>query len=290
MGIRAKLNLGLLAVFALAAGASWLFLSHQFEANARREVVQNARIMMSAANAVRSYTIAEVVPAVMREQTDWVAPLTVPSYAAQYNFRAVRAEHPDYSYKEAALNPTNPADRAADWEADFINAFRNDTGLTELLGEREVRGERVLTLARPITIRDQACLTCHSTVEAAPQRMVAAYGTSNGFGWRMHETVGAQLVSVPMAAALRSANANLTSAMAVLLAIFAGLMLGLNLLLHFVILNPISRIVRFATAASLDKPVEQDLLPTGRDEIGELGRAFQRMRRSLEEAAKMLGA
>lgn len=290
MGIRAKLNLGLLAVFALAAGASWLFLSHQFEANARREVVQNARIMMSAANAVRSYTIAEVVPAVMREQTDWVAPLTVPSYAAQYNFRAVRAEHPDYSYKEAALNPTNPADRAADWEADFINAFRNDTGLTELLGEREVRGERVLTLARPITIRDQACLTCHSTVEAAPQRMVAAYGTSNGFGWRMHETVGAQLVSVPMAAALRSANANLTSAMAVLLAIFAGLMLGLNLLLHFVILNPISRIVRFATAASLGKPVEQDLLPTGRDEIGELGRAFQRMRRSLEEAAKMLGA
>jgi protein-histidine pros-kinase len=288
MGIRAKLNLGLLAVFAVAALLSWAFLSHQFEAGARREVMQNARIMMSAANAVRGYTMAEVVPAVMREQTDWVAPLTVPSYAAQYNFRAVRAEHPDYTYKEAALNPTNPADRALDWEADFINSFRNDANLTELLGEREVRGERVLTLARPITVRDQACLTCHSTVEAAPRRMVAAYGTTNGFGWRMHETVGAQLVSVPMAAALRSAHANLASAMGVLLAIFAGLILALNLLLQFVILNPIGRIVRVATAASLGRPVEENLVLTGRDEIGELSRAFQRMRRSLEEAMKML--
>ncbi|MGX9965597.1 c-type heme family protein [Roseomonas sp. F4] len=290
MGIRAKLNLGLLAVFALAAAAAWVFLSQQFEAGARREVLQNARIMLSAANAVRTYTIAEVVPAVMRERADWVAPLTVPSYAAQYNFRAVRAEHPDYTYKEAALNPTNPADRALDWEADFINSFRNNTSLTELLGERQVRGERVLTLARPITIRDPACLTCHSTVEAAPARMVAAYGPTNGFGWRMNETVGAQLVSVPMQAALRSAQANLLSAMAVLLGIFIGLMVALNLLLHFVILRPMDRIVRIATAVSLGKPVEENFTVTGRDQMGELGRAFQRMRRSLEEAVRMLGA
>ena len=42
-----------------------------------------------------------------------------------HDIRAVRADHPDYTYKEAALNPTNPADRALDWEADFINNFRN---------------------------------------------------------------------------------------------------------------------------------------------------------------------
>jgi protein-histidine pros-kinase len=290
MGIRTKLNLGLLAVFALAALAAWLFLSQQFAAQARREVVQNARIMMSAANAVRSYTIREVVPAVMREQEDWVAPLTVPSYAAQTNFRAVRAEHPEYTYKEAALNPTNPADRAQDWEADFINGFRNNPTLAESLGERDVLGNRVLTLARPITIRDAACLTCHSTPEAAPARMVAAYGSSNGFGWRMNETVGAQLVSVPMAAALRSADANLLSAMAVLLAIFAGLMLALNLLLHVVILRPIVAMARTASAVSLGQAGMEEFAASGKDEIAELGRAFTRMRRSLEQAVRMLGS
>jgi protein-histidine pros-kinase len=290
MGIRSKVNLGLLTVFALAAISAWLFLSQQFATQARREVVQNARIMMSAANAVRTYTIREVVPAVMREQADWVAPLTVPSYAAQSNFRAVRAEHPDYTYKEAALSPINPADRAQDWEADFINSFRNDPALTEALGERDVLGNRVLTLARPITIRDGACLTCHSTPDAAPARMVAAYGSNNGFGWRMGETVGAQLVSVPMAAALRSADANLLSAMSVLLAIFAGLMIALNLLLHLVVLRPIERLVRTASAVSLGQSSTEEFAATGRDEIGELGRAFTRMRRSLEQAVRMLGA
>lgn len=290
MGIRTKLNIGLLLVFSIAFAGAWLVLDRQFVASARDDVVQNARIMMSAANAVRTYTIEEVVPAVMREQADWIAPLTVPSYAAQTNFRAVRAEHPDYAYKEAALNPTNPADRAQDWEADFINRFRNMPGLTELIGERDTVNGRQLTLARPITIRDEACLTCHSTPERAPVRMVAAYGRANGFGWRLNETVGAQLVSVPMALALDSARANLISAMSVLLAIFAGLMLALNALLYIVVIRPVTQMARTATAVSLGQPDAAEFAVKGQDEIAELGRSFTRMRRSLDQAAKMLGA
>ena len=294
MGIRTKFNLGLLVVFAVAFAAAWVFLDRQFVETARRDVLQNARIMLSAANAMRTYTIEEVVPAVMRERTDWVAPLTVPSYAAQKNFRAVRADHPDYTYKEAALNPTNPADRAQDWEADFINSFRNNPALAELIGERATANGRILTLARPITIRDEACLTCHSTPEAAPARMVAAYGRANGFGWRMNETVGAQLVSVPMALALSSAQNNLVSAMALLLAVFAGLLAAVNLLLHLVVIQPVTRMSRVATAVSLGQPAIEEFQPPGsnpgRDEIAELGRAFTRMRRSLDQAVKMLGA
>jgi protein-histidine pros-kinase len=289
MGIRTKFNLGLLAVFLVGFGAAWLFLDRQFVATARLDVLQNARIMMSAANAVRAYTAEEVLPAVMRGSADWIAPVTVPSYAAQTNFRAVRADHPEYTYKEAALNPTNPADRALDWEAELINAFRNDIRLTELIAERTTLAGPVLTLARPIIIRDEACLTCHSTPERAPARMVAVYGRANGFGWRMHEAVGAQIVSVPMALALDSARENLISAMAILLAVFAGLMLALNLLLHFVVIRPVTRMSRAATAVSLGQPEAEEFVATGRDEIGELGRAFTRMRRSLDQAIKMLG-
>lgn len=288
MGIRAKLNIGLLAVFAVAFLASWWFLDRQFVATARQDVLQNARIMMSAANAVRTYTINEVVPAVRRENEDWIAPLTVPSYAAQTNFRTVRADHPDYTYKEAALNPTNPADRALDWEADFINSFRNTPGLQEMVGERETPSGPVLTLARPITVQNEACLSCHSTPDRAPARMVAAYGAANGFGWRMGETVGAQLVSVPMALALRTAQSNLISAMAILLMIFGGLMIALNLLINMVVLRPMARITATATAVSLGQADAEEFPAEGRDEIAELGRAFTRMRRSLDQAVKML--
>jgi Protein of unknown function (DUF3365) len=44
----------------------------------------------------------------------------------------------------------------------------------------------------------QACLSCHSTPEAAPATMVALYGAQNGFGWKQGEVVGAQVVSIPL--------------------------------------------------------------------------------------------
>ena len=199
MGIRLKFNLGLLAVFLAAFVSAAIILDKQFEDAAREDVIQNARIMLSAANAVRSYTATEIVPAVTRGDTAWISPVIIPSYAAQTNFRAVRADHPEYTYKEAALNPTNPTDRASDWEADFINAFRNNPALTVLSGERDTPTGRAMTLALPLTIRDPACLVCHSTPDRAPPRMVEVYGPTNGFGWRLNETIGAQIISVPMA-------------------------------------------------------------------------------------------
>lgn len=289
MGIRLKFNLGLLAVFVLAFTGAAIFLDRQFQASAREGVVHNARIMLSAANAVRRYTSEEIAPAVTRGDRAWISPVIIPSYAAQTNFRALRADHPDYTYKEAALNPTNPADRALDWEADFINAFRNNPELTVLTGERATPTGPALTLALPITIRDPACLVCHSTPDQAPPRMVEVYGPNNGFGWRINETIGAQIVSVPMAVPLAGARANLISALGILLAVFVGVMLMLNLLLHYIVIGPVTRMSRIATAVSLGQGAEAEDFAAGRDEMGELGRAFTRMRRSLDQAVKMLG-
>ncbi|HYF07960.1 MAG TPA: DUF3365 domain-containing protein, partial [Acetobacteraceae bacterium] len=217
-------------------------------------------------------------------------PSTVPSYAAQTNLRAVQQENRDFTYKEAALNPTNPNDRATDWETDFINTFRNNRSLGELIGERDTPTGRVLTLARPITITDPGCLTCHSTPDRAPRAMVATYGAQNGFGWQMNETVGAQLVSVPMEVALRQAQRNLTSAMGILAVVFLAAMLVLNLLLNTLVIRPVLRMAELATAVSLGRGGEEEFNTTAKDEIGELGRAFTRMRRSLDQAMKMLGS
>jgi hypothetical protein len=45
-------------------------------------------------------------------------PQSIPFYASTENFNYFRGQYPEYSYKEAALNPTNPRDRTVDWEAD----------------------------------------------------------------------------------------------------------------------------------------------------------------------------
>lgn len=290
MGVRSKFNLALLVVFALGFATAWFYLERQFIQAARNEVLQNARIMLSAANAVRGYTIREVRPLIERLETGRFEPATIPSYAAQTNFRAVQQENRDFAYKEAALNPTNPTDRATDWEADFINTFRNNRTLTELIGERTTPTGRALTLARPITITDANCLACHSTPDRAPRAMVATYGSSNGFGWQLNETIGAQLVSVPMELALRQATTNLYSAMGILAVVFVAAMIVLNLLLNLLVIRPVLRMATLATAVSLGQGGDEEFATTAKDEIGELGRAFTRMRRSLDQAMKMLGS
>jgi HAMP domain-containing protein len=289
MGLRAKFNLAVLAVFLLGFAGAWVFLDQRFRETARAEVLQNARIMLSAANAVRNYTARETGPLIAAAATTRFEPTTVPSYAAQTNFHAVQAENRDYSYKEAALNPTNPADRATDWEADFISNFRNRPELAELIGERPTPTGPALTLARPITITDRQCLTCHSTPDRAPAAMIQTYGQANGFGWQQNETVGAQLVSVPMALAINQARDNLHATMAILFGIFLGIMLILNLLLDLLVIRPVVRLSRIATAVSLGQPEVEDFSRGGHDEIARLAAAFTRMRRSLDNAMKMLG-
>jgi HAMP domain-containing protein len=290
MGLRLKFNLAIVAVFAVGFAAAWIALERQFVASARDEVLQNARIMMAAANAVRLSTSQRVGPMLAAASGERFEPMSVPSYAAQSNFKALTERYPDFTYKEAALNPTNPADRATDWEADFITAFRSRGGVEELTGERDTPTGKVLTLARPIAVSSEACLRCHSTPDRAPPAMVAQYGANNGFGWTMGETVAAQVVSVPMAVALDKARRNLHAAMGLLAAVFAGVMVVLNVLLHLAVVRPVVRIARIATDVSLGRADAPEFAAAGRDEIGELGRAFTRMRRSLDQAMRMLGA
>ena len=75
----------------------------------------------------------------------------------------LRKKYPDYTYKEAALNPTNPRNRAVEWETDIVNAFRSQPERGEISGMRETPTGRSLYLARPFQIKDPACLACHTT-------------------------------------------------------------------------------------------------------------------------------
>ena len=120
--------------------------------------------------------------------------------------------------------------------------------------------------------------------------MVAAYGTTGGFGWQLNETIGAQLVSVPMDLALRQAATNLYSAMGILAVVFVAAMIVLNLLLNILVIRPVLKMASLATAVSLGQAGEAEFVTTGKDEVSELGRAFTRMRRSLDQAMKMLGS
>jgi HAMP domain-containing protein len=283
-----KFNLVLLGIFMfgflIAGYVSWSAL----QANAREEILQNARLMMEAALSSRNYTTTQVKPLLETQLKYRFLPQSVPAYAATEQFNELRKKHPDYAYKEATLNPSNPRNRATDWEADVVNNFRQTATVSEMVGERDTPMGRSLYLARPIPVKSQACLDCHSTVDAAPKTMVELYGNANGFGWKMDEVIGAQIVSVPMAVPIARANATFKAFMGSLAAVFLAIFVLLNVMLYTMVIRRVTRLAGIADQVSLGNLEAGEFKTQSKDEIGTLTEAMGRMKASMVQAMKML--
>jgi len=284
-----KFNLVLLLAFIIGLGLAAYLSDQLLKQNAREEVLQNARIMMESAMGARAYTAQRIQPLLTLQMKREFRPETIGAFAAGQSFKALREKFPEYTYKEAALNPTNPNDRASDWEADIIHEFRNNAERKELIVERDTPTGRMLNLARPLGIYNENCLVCHGRVEDAPKTMTDIYGVNNGFGWKMNEIIGAQIVTVPMSLPLARAQQTFTTFMILLSGIFILLLVLLNILLHFVVIRPVVRMAEVANEVSMGKPDAPEYVKPGSDEIASLSQSFNRMRLSLESAMKMLG-
>src|SRR6266853_1614325 len=288
-----KFNLIFIPLLAICLGMVAWAARELLQANAREQIVQNARIMMETGSSSRTYTTKQVAPLLqhksfklqsaisefkktldeMPREADTVIPKdvhftsakkayllgqqrvltaqrefmdsvknrpeemldtefhpqSVPAFAATEIFAYLRAKYPEYFYKEATLNPTNPRDRAADWEADIVNQFRSNTALPEFIGTRDTPSGASLFLARPLKVGNVSCLNCHSTPDKAPPEMIKLYGTANGFGWKMDEIIGAQVVSVPLSVPLQMADATWRRLTMWLLGAFGGMLVVGNL-------------------------------------------------------------
>ena len=282
-----RINLALIAVCALAALAIGVTTRSLLQANAKREAFAAAGLMMDSAFAIRAYTANEIRPLLDDKMKTEFRPQSVPSYAATQNFLKVREQHAEYSYKEATLNPTNPRDRTTDWEADIVQKFRNDAAMHEVSGERDTPLGRTLYLARPIRVAAE-CLVCHSLPDAAPATLVTRYGSNNGFGWQVGETVGAQIVSVPLASATASADRVFRRLMVWLGVMFTAIVLAANGVLYLLVVRPMQQMARIADQLSVNDMSAAEFPAGGGREIAALALSFNRMRKSLHKALQLL--
>ena len=285
-----KFNLVFLIVFLIGLAATGALTRKLLERNAQDEVLQQARFLFDKALAVRAYTSKQVAPLLETQMKYAFLPQSVPAFSATEVMAALQKNHADYSYKEATINPTNPRDRAIEWEADVIGEFRKSPEAKEFVGQRDTPAGRALYIARPIKITDAACLRCHSTIDAAPRTLVDKYGPANGFGWQLNEVVGAQLVSVPMAVPLARAHDAWLLFMGMLSAVFATIAVVLNLMLWWLVIRPVMQLSGLADRVSLGELGAPSFNASARDEIGRLAVSFSRMRKSLVQALRLLEA
>ena len=290
MRLLARFNLIFIAIFGIGTVlAVWLAYSF-LRVNAKNEVLEQARLMMETTLATRSYTSEQIQPLLNKVQAHDAEflPQTVPAYSATQVFDYLHKRNPQYTYKEATLNPTNLLDRANDWEADVVNIFRNDSAKKEVIGERDTPTGRSLYYARPLSIESPACLECHSIPANAPRSMIRQYGPNNGFGWKLHNVIGAQIVSVPESLPIQIADKALRQLILYFVLIAVILLVVLDSVLIMTVIRPVARLSKAADEISQGKLDVEDLPANGKDEISTLAASFNRMQRSLARAMRMI--
>jgi HAMP domain-containing protein len=288
MKLLVKFNLLFLLVMALGLGTSAYISRSLLQDNAKDEVLNNARLLMEKALAVRAYTAGQITKLLQTQMKYEFLPQSVPSYSAVEVLSTLQAKYPEFGYKEATLNPTNPRDRAVGWEVDIVSQFRSNADLKEAFGQRDTPTGPSLWIARPLRITNPACLECHSSVEAAPKTLVDRYGPANGFGWQLNEVIGAQVISVPMSLPLARAERSFRVFMLSQVGVFVAVGIVLNLMIWLVIVRPVTRLSALADRVSQGDLEAPEFGHRSRDEIGSLAASFSRMRASVVQAMRML--
>jgi len=288
MKLLVKFNLVFLLVFLVGLSASTLIARGLLRQAAKDEVIDRARLLMTGANGVSTYTATQIKPLLETQMKYTFLPQSIPAYSAAEVLEHLQKTYPDYAFKSAMLNPTNPRDRAVAWEEDIVSSFKRSADLKEFIGERETPTGTALYIARPIAITNPGCLACHSTPEAAPKTLTDKYGPANGFGWTLNEPLGAQVVSVPLPLPLREADRELLVVVGVLAGVFLLIGAALNVMLYRLVIKPVSTLSAIADRVSLGEFEAPEFDVQSKDEIGVLSDSFNRMRTSLAHAMKML--
>jgi len=275
----------LIALVAGGGGFYWLLVN-----SARENAEQEARLVLSSATGIRDYTTNQILPRLNDPHDAVFHEETVPSFAAQSVFRSVSAKEMDYSYHESALNPTALADRADPFEVELIRNFSAVPRMRETQGVMNANGEKLFYLARPIRIDDPACLVCHDTPARAPKAMLAKYGSENGFGWKVGQVIGVQLVTVPVTREFRSSLQLVAILIGALAIIFAIAFFALNAAMDAAVARPLAELAKAADDASRSDRVTPPLPQSGAREIRVLSQSLQRLRESLAKALERLRA
>ncbi|MGB5133785.1 MAG: DUF3365 domain-containing protein [Prochlorococcaceae cyanobacterium] len=291
--LRQQLSLSLALVFSASLLIAILLLDQLFGLQAKTLIEQRSSFFMDAMLAVREYTSKEVNPI--------IAPLNmgpgifraeaVPSYSAITVFdylRGAKEDYKQYSYREATLNPTNLKDKADTFESGVIETFRSTPSQKMVSGDRKTPLGNFHFVARPIKVTSESCLACHSTPDRAPKSQLLAYGDTNGFGWKLDEIVGIQIVSVPQDTVFQAKRQSLVATGLLLVAIFAFVAFVANYVLSRLILKPMRQISQKAEEASVTPSSVSFTEKSRSDEIGQLAMSFERMKQSLAISMQML--
>jgi HAMP domain-containing protein len=169
---------------------------------------------------------------------------------------------------------------------DLLVLFRGDRGLKSLTREGSIGGKRLLLSAAP-KISKPGCIRCHGKRMDAPQQIRDQFPGDRGYNYQVDQVVGVSLVGVPMANVQALALQRTGIVLVVLTVLFGLILFAVNRLVKRGLLGPILEITQAAHAISHGRLDEQVVMDRD-DEIGELARSVELVRRSFAKLIKRM--
>ena len=239
MKIRTKFNITIIGLTFAGLIILSVMAFYLLKAQARNESIFTADLLLNTILAVRQYTVNNVRPNLDHDSSDLFLAESVPAFSAHQVMDNLNQQFPEYSYREAVFNPTNPKDQLESWEAELANEFKLNRTQDRIISERQIGENSFLTIAKPIVITNPDCLACHSDPKIAPEKMIKKYGDKGGFGWQMHDVIGVQAVTVPMSFAEQSARDIMFYFISAFAVVFLAMMLAFNAVFTKAISRPL---------------------------------------------------
>ncbi len=254
---------------------------HQVNVNSRQEL----NLLVDLVKSVQTYVAEDMVPYLLPRGIFYspAVSLTVATKSVAKHFLKLQ---PQYYIRVASDNPLNPTNKSDPLEQKIIEQFRTEANLKSLVKKGKIGGQKYLVSSKP-SVSKESCLQCHGVPDQAPPQIVQEYGTNSGYGYVPGQVVGANFVGVPLTNVNSLILKRSLVAFALLTLLFSGIFIFIDRLVQRFVLKPVINMARIARSVS-EGLLDEEVSVRSEDEIGELARAVELMRRSLVTATNYI--
>ncbi len=189
-----KNNFKLIVLFFIVIYAVITMVFFNFYKNLSiQDTKQEAISVLSTMNALRSYIENTQRPLIEKlkaegklDENFFDSKILSSSYITKHVYDLLLAEKKiNYKYNLAAINPTNPANKANEFETSILKKFQKKE-INQYFAIQNENGTNYFYIAIPTSRNTPSCLECHGLPSVAPKAMIEKYGDKNGF----YEKVG----------------------------------------------------------------------------------------------------
>ncbi len=276
-----------IGILSIIASVVLAFASYQFSVkNATANAKDQGAIVFTMLESSRLYFKREQWPLVTElVEDDRFYPQIMSGFVMTRGvWEIFEKRFPGYKFKQATLDPLYPSNKADVDELKMIAFFEADKSIEDIEGMIKKDGRQFYYFAKPVLVEEK-CLRCHGGSEEAPKDQIEIYGTESGYNWQKNQVVSASIVYVPVDTAMAAAKKSATALFAMGAAGISLLMGVMWVFLSTTVVNPLGELERKATQISLGQELDKDIRVRGKDEIGALASAIDRLRIS---TAKLL--